>query len=43
MAPMTEPCDCDDQHCSGDKSTHKHEGGECIHEDRTRHPIHEKY
>ena len=41
--PMAEPCNCDDHACSGDKGTHKHENGECIHVDGTKHPIHEKH
>lgn len=40
---MAEPCNCDDHACSGDKSTHKHENGQCIHADGTKHPIHEKH
>ena len=40
---MAEPCNCDDQHCTGDKSGHKHENGQCIHADGTSHPIHEKH
>ena len=38
-----ELCNCNHGECSGDKSTHKHEGGECIHPDGTRHPVHEKH
>jgi len=38
-----EKCNCNDDHCKGDKSKHKHEGGKCIHPDGTRHPIHEKH
>jgi hypothetical protein len=36
-------CNCNHGECEGDKSTHKHENGECIHPDGTRHPIHEKH
>ncbi len=40
---MADPCNCDHEHCSGDQSNHKHEGGECIHPDGLRHPIHEQH
>ena len=36
-------CDSSDEHCSGDKNSHKHEGGNCIHPDGSSHPIHEKH
>lgn len=40
---MTENCNCDGTHCVGNKGDHKHENGECIHPDGTKHPIHEKH
>lgn len=40
---MAEPCNCDDSRCNGDKNTHKHESGQCVHADGSRHPIHEQY
>ncbi len=36
-------CSCNHGECSGDKDTHKHENGQCIHPDGTKHPIHEKH
>jgi len=40
---MTEKCNCDPKDCKGDsKKNHKHENGQCIHPDGTRHAIHEK-
>jgi hypothetical protein len=42
---MAEPCNCNDeehQKHPGHEND-KHEGGECIHLDGTRHPIHEKH
>lgn len=38
---MSEPCNCDDSHCSGNKQTHKHENGKCVHADGSVHVIHE--
>ncbi len=39
-----EKCNCDPKHCKGDKKkNHKHENGQCIHPDGTKHPIHEKH
>jgi len=40
---MESECNCSDEHCKGDKSTHKHENNECIHADGTKHPIHETH
>ncbi len=40
---MTDECNCNHGECSGDKSTHKHENGECVHPDGTKHTIHEKH
>ena len=40
---MAESCNCKDDHCSGDKSNHKHEGEECIHPDGTKHTIHDQH
>jgi len=40
---MTEECNCNHGECSGDKSAHKHENGECVHPDGTKHHIHEKH
>ena len=40
---MADSCDCSDDHCKGDKSTHKHENGQCVHPDGTSHPIHEQH
>ena len=40
---MANQCNCSDDHCKGDKNTHKHENGECIHLDGTKHPIHETH
>lgn len=31
---MAEPCNCDHEHCGGDKNAHKHEGGEYVHPDK---------
>ena len=36
-------CNCNQREYNGDKSAHKHGGGECIHSDGTQHPIHEKH
>jgi hypothetical protein len=36
-------CDChDEQHKPEDRQKHKHVGDECIHEDGTRHKIHQR-
>ena len=40
---MADECNCNHGECSGDKSSHKHENGECIHPDGTKHTIHEKH
>ena len=40
---MATQCNCSDEHCNGDKSTHKHENGEYIHTDGIRHPTHEQH
>ena len=37
---MADKCNCSDEHCKGDKSTHIHDAGNCIHADGTKHPIH---
>jgi len=36
-------CNCNHGECSSDKSQHKHENGECVHPDGTKHTIHEKH
>lgn len=42
MITMAE-CNCNHGECKVDKGTHKHENGQCIHPDGTKHPIHEKH
>ncbi len=40
---MADECNCNPGECDGDKNTHKHENGECIHPDGTKHTINEKH
>jgi hypothetical protein len=35
------PCDCHDEQHKGKNVNHKHIGDECIHEDGTRHKLHQ--
>ena len=41
---LTKACDCEDQehHKHKGHENHRHVGDECIHEDGTRHKIHQK-